>query len=185
MSLMGIITNSKNEEYMVKELSDYFPFQNIIFITDKNIENVRNIKFEILAIDCNIKNIDILKLIISNAKFIILNADLTINIGMLENLDLTIITYGFNNKATLTVSSVAENNIIICLQRIIKNIFEQKKTPSPNSPLGKGVCRKKFIFYFPASYVVVNHTYFNPFFCLKCLMQAIRITASWLDTSCE
>ena len=62
MSLMGIITNSKNEEYMVKELSDYFPSQNIIFITDKNIENVRNIKFEILAIDCNIKNIDILKL---------------------------------------------------------------------------------------------------------------------------
>ena len=39
MSLMGIITNSKNEEYMVKELSDYFPSQNIIFITDKNIEN--------------------------------------------------------------------------------------------------------------------------------------------------
>ena len=129
MSLMGIITNSKNEEYMVKELSDYFPSQNIIFITYKNIGNVRNIKFEILAIDCNIKNIDILKLIISNAKFIILNADLTINIGMLENLDLTIITYGFNNKATLTVSSVAENNIIICLQRIIKNIFEQKYEP--------------------------------------------------------
>ena len=45
MSLMGIITNSKNEEYMVKELSDYFPSQNIIFITDKNIENVRNMKF--------------------------------------------------------------------------------------------------------------------------------------------
>lgn len=129
MSLMGIITNSKNEEYMIKMLSEYFPIENIFFITDKNIDNIKNIRFETVIIDCNIKNRDMLKMIISNAKFIILNADLMLDLGMLENLDLTIITYGFNSKATLTVSSVSENNIIICLQRIIKNIFGEKYEP--------------------------------------------------------
>lgn len=129
MSFMGIITNSKNEEYMIEMLSEYFPIENIIFITDKNIDNIKNIRFETVIIDCNIKNRDMLKVIISNAKFIILNADLMLDLGILENLDLTIITYGFNSKATLTVSSVSESNIIICLQRIIKNIFGEKYEP--------------------------------------------------------
>ena len=42
---------------------------------------------------------------------------------------MTIISYGFNNKATFTISSVSENNIIICLQRTIKNIFDEKIEP--------------------------------------------------------
>ena len=42
---------------------------------------------------------------------------------------MTIISYGFNNKATFTISSVSENNIIICLQRTIRNIFDEKIEP--------------------------------------------------------
>ena len=47
----------------------------------------------------------------------------------MDNLNLTVITFGFNNKATFTVSSIEENNIIICLQRIIYNKDEEKIEP--------------------------------------------------------
>lgn len=126
MSFIGIITNPKNEEYMNKILSENF---NIVFINDKNIEHMRNIKFETIVIDTNIKDIQNLKTIVSSAKYIILNSDLVMDFDVLENLNLMVISYGFNNKSTFTVSSVSENHIIICLQRIIKNIFCKKYEP--------------------------------------------------------
>lgn len=126
MSFIGIITNPKNEEYMVKKLSKNFQ---VIFINDRNIEYIKNIKFETVVIDTNIKDMNNLKIVVSNAKYVILNSDLIIDFDMLENLSLVVISYGFNNKATFTVSSVTESNIIICLQRIIKSIFSVKYEP--------------------------------------------------------
>ena len=129
MSFIGIITNQKNEEYMKKTLHKKFNISQIIFITDKNIENMKNIRFETIVIDSLIENIKNLKLIISNSKYIILNSDLVINFDILNSLNLVVISYGFNNKATFTVSSVSESNIIICLQRIINNIYGEKYEP--------------------------------------------------------
>lgn len=129
MPFIGIITNSKNEQYMKKMLSKDLPIENIIFITNKNIENIKNIRFETVVIDSKIYDFKNLKSIVSNAKYIILNADLNIDLKLLEDLNLAIVTYGFNNKATFTVSSVSETNVIICLQRIIKNIFEERYEP--------------------------------------------------------
>ena len=45
------------------------------------------------------------------------------NLNAINDLNLIAITYGFNNKATFTVSSITENIIIICLQRVI---FDRK-----------------------------------------------------------
>lgn len=130
MSLIGIITNQKNESYIIKELSKYISIDNIIFITEKNIQNIKNVKFQTILIDREIKSSNSLKNIISNSKYIILNSDLTnIDLSVLNNIKLNIITYGFNNKATFTVSSISEDKIIICLQRIIKNVFEEKFEP--------------------------------------------------------
>ena len=47
----------------------------------------------------------------------------------MDNLNLTVITYGFNNKSTFTVSSIEENNMIICLQRVIFNKNGSKIEP--------------------------------------------------------
>ncbi len=121
MFFIGVITNQKNEEYVKMELSSIISVENIIFITEKNISNVKNIKFETVIIDTNIKNRVELRKIISNCKYIILNSDIDIDLEIIENLNLTIITYGFNNKSTFTVSSIEDNKIIICLQRIILN----------------------------------------------------------------
>ena len=51
------------------------------------------------------------------------------NIEIINNLNLTVITYGFNNKSTFAVSSINENTIIICLQRIILSKNNQPIEP--------------------------------------------------------
>lgn len=119
MFLVGIVTNQKNELYVKKELSDIICKENIIFINDKNISNMKNIKFEFIVIDTQINNIAEFRKIISNSKYVILNSDIENNIEVIKDLNLMIVTYGFNNKSTFTVSSITESNIIICLQRII------------------------------------------------------------------
>ena len=121
MHLIGFITNSKNENYIKKELSTIVTDNSVIFINDKNLENIKNITFEILVIDNELKNRADYRKIISKAKYIILNSDFNANLEVLNNLNLLIITYGFNSKATFSVSSITENNIIICLQRIIND----------------------------------------------------------------
>lgn len=129
MSFIGIVTNSKNEESMLKKIIKLFPADNIIFITSKNIDNIRNIQFETVVINGNIKDDIKLKHIITKSKYVILNTDVELEKEFWKDLNLTIISYGFNNKATFTISSVSENNIIICLQRTIKNVFDEKIEP--------------------------------------------------------
>lgn len=130
MAFIGIITNQKNEEYIKRILCKNLQANDmILFISDKNIDNMKNIRFETIMIDKNIKNKKELKNMISNSKYLILNADLNLELDRLENLNITIITYGFNSKATLSVSSIAENKVMICLQRIIKGVEEQKQEP--------------------------------------------------------
>lgn len=119
MFFIGVVTNQKNESYIKNKLSKILPIENIIFITDKNILNVKNIKFETIIIDAKINNKVELRKILSTAKYVILNSDIDMNLEVINDLNLTVITYGFNNKSTFTVSSITENSIIICLQRII------------------------------------------------------------------
>ena len=59
----------------------------------------------------------------------ILNGDIELREEVLKNLNLVVISYGFQSKATFTVSSVSERNIIICLQRIIKSVTGKKYEP--------------------------------------------------------
>ena len=122
MFFIGVITNKKNESYLKKELKSIIPTDNIFIINDGNIENIKNIKFEIVIIDKQINNKLELRNILSKSKYIILNSDIEMNVEAINNLKLIAITYGFNSKCTFTVSSITENNIIICLQRSIKNI---------------------------------------------------------------
>lgn len=129
MAFIGIVTNEKNIQYMLTNLKNIFDRQKVIFINDNNIEHLQNIKFETIAIDCEINNIMQLKKLISNANYLILNADIEVNGFLLEDINLMAITYGFKGKATITVSSVSENNIIICLQRIIKTAQNGKYEP--------------------------------------------------------
>ncbi|MCI9015702.1 MAG: hypothetical protein HFJ53_00825 [Clostridia bacterium] len=129
MSLIGIISENKNEAYVNKVINKNFSTDTVINITEKNITNIKNIRFETLLITGNnekiLKKIDILKNIISGVKYLIINADIKTNLLVLDNINIKVITFGFNSKSTITASSVNEENILICIQRTVENVKKE------------------------------------------------------------
>lgn len=142
MLFIGIISNEKEENYIDREIEKELGLKenSVLFIKEKSIENIKNIKFETIIINRKFKNTKILKEMIKNAKYLIINSDIEENLKLLENIKATVITYGFNSKATITASSVGEDEIIICVQRTIKNKsgnnieLQEIKYPIYNNP---------------------------------------------------
>ena len=122
MSFVGFLVKEKYEndfENILKRTIN----DGVIAINEKSISNVKNVHFETIVIDRNIKAEfeDDLNAIIKMARYLIINAD-KLDINKIRGLNVTIITYGFNNKSTITASSVEEDDMLICLQRNIEGI---------------------------------------------------------------
>ncbi|MFR2534234.1 MAG: hypothetical protein ACLTEH_02580 [Clostridia bacterium] len=124
MPFIGIIVEEANENWMKKRLKEVLQVSesSILFIKEKSIDNIKNIKFETVLLAREFKNIDALKKLLESTKYLIVNSDITNNLSILDNLELTVITYGFNSKATITTSSVTEDRLLLCVQRNIKDI---------------------------------------------------------------
>ena len=128
MFFIGIVSEEKNEKQIKDILKQKIENENVVFINEKNIENIKNIKFKIIVLNKGIDNKNI-KNILLNAEYLILNSDINVKIDLIENLDLKVITYGFNSKSTVTASSVTEEEMLICVQRNIINIKGKKIEP--------------------------------------------------------
>ena len=128
MPFIGIIADEKRENIIRKGLISELKLKesSVLNIKEKNIENIKNVKFETVIIDRKFKNLEMLKKILVDAKYVVINTDIIKNLNILEDLELTVITYGFNSKATITASSVTDESSLICLQRTISNIYAQK-----------------------------------------------------------
>ena len=124
MPLVGIIAKRRECQAMKKEIKD--KNIEIIEITRESIKNLRNIGFEeiifLQKINLEEDEYKYMKEIISNTKYLIINGD--IGIDILKNIKIEkpikLITFGFNSKSTITISSVKEEKIIVCLQRDIE-----------------------------------------------------------------
>lgn len=126
MALIGIISDSKSEKVISELLEEKLGnSNNIIVINSKSVENLKNIKFETVLILNNNKiteeNSEAFSKIIKNSRYLIINADIELQIKLEENIELNIITFGFNPKSTITASSV-EESILICIQRNLRDI---------------------------------------------------------------
>ena len=129
MSLIGILTEHKNEIYLKKQLENR-QLDDVFFLSENTIENMRNIKFETFLLGKKIeKKQDIIRYMAQKASYFIINSDIKDNLPILDNLNLMVITYGYNQKATVTASSVEENKIMICLQRSIRNVYQEEIEP--------------------------------------------------------
>ena len=126
MPLIGIVAKRRESQAIRRELKD--KNIEIIEITKESIKNIKNIKFQEIIFLQNI-NLDeeeykYLKEIISKTKYLIFNGDIEIDI--LKKIELQkpikLITFGFNSKSTITISSITEEKIIACLQRNIEKI---------------------------------------------------------------
>jgi len=128
VSFIGIIADSKYESYIKRildnSLNRKLKTHTIIAINEKSIENIKNIKFEtILIMDLEgVKEKEyVLNEMFQKAKYLVINADMESTLESINNMQLNIITFGFNSKSSITASSV-EENFLICLQRNIVDI---------------------------------------------------------------
>ena len=123
MTFVGIISDNKSFQILKENIDtqDY----NLIQINNKSIENIKNIKFEIIIINKELKSLEEKKLIIdflcTNSKYILLNTDLNKELNFSQKCKEKIITFGLNHKATVTISSITESSILVYLQRNVKD----------------------------------------------------------------
>ena len=123
MVFIGIVTNSKSEEDITKLLSlnKILKENNVIFIKESNIDNIKNVHFDTIVINSKFNKMDELTNLLSNSKNIIINMDEEINFENDNISNLNLITYGFNSKSSVTISSITEDEVLICVQRNICN----------------------------------------------------------------
>lgn len=128
MAFIGVIAESKNEMQIKRILDNSLNSKHkehtIIVINDKNIENIKNIRFETLLIASldGITNKNTINEFLKNCKYLVISADIDNSaIELNNNIKLNVITFGFNQKSTITASSV-EDELMICIQRKIYNI---------------------------------------------------------------
>lgn len=131
MAVIGIITKSNNIIEIEKTLEKYgIHEKNIVIISKHTIENIKNVKFDIIIIFDQIEDDDILKKVLDSSKYLIINTDFKENMKLLDMAeDKYVITFGFNSRATITIISNENDEIILDLQREIENL-EKKKIES-------------------------------------------------------
>ena len=90
----------------------------------RSIENVKNIKFETIIIEDNLdkfkKNKETLEKIWENTEYILINTDKNPKQQKIEE-SIKKITYGLNQKAVVTISSVSDTDILIYWQKDLFN----------------------------------------------------------------
>lgn len=128
MAVIGIITKSNNINEIEKTLEKYgIHEKNIVIITKHTIENIKNVKFDIIIIFDQIEDGDILKKVLDSSKYLIINTDFKENMKLLNIAeDQYVITFGFNSRATITIISNENDEIILDLQREIENLNKEK-----------------------------------------------------------
>ena len=131
MTFIGFLVEKKDENNFEKALKGMLEEKCIkavvVAINEKNIDNVKNIKFQTIIMDRNIddKLTAKLKELLKATQYLIVNADV-VNMEKIQNMNLTVITYGFGSKCTVTASSIDEEEMIVCLQRGIISLAGNK-----------------------------------------------------------
>ena len=125
MLFIGIITDQKSENDIKKLLlnNNFLTENNVIFIKEKNIDNIKNVHFDTVVVNKQFDKIDELNKILENAKNVILNIDTIANNKELNIANASLITYGFNSKSSITISSVTDDDVLIYLQHNIYNTY--------------------------------------------------------------
>ena len=125
MIIIGIVTDIKSENYIkkIQNNNSVLKKYHIIFIRENSIDNIKNIKFETIIVNREFEDKDSLNKLIAKSEYVIVNEDIGTIIDLLKDIKSNIITYGFNSKSTITMSSVTDDSIQVSVQR---NIISKK-----------------------------------------------------------
>jgi hypothetical protein len=144
MPFIGIIAKESESNFIKNEVTknsvnNKFEFINI---NKESIQNIKNIKFDIVVINNNIsdflKSSKYLENVLKSAKYLIVNSDVQDNTNIFNckefdaanNIDslnhkTNIITYGLNQHAMITISSIKNENILLCIQKSMRDINDK------------------------------------------------------------
>lgn len=114
---------SKNVE-LINELIEY---NKIAIVNEENVKKYINEEIDILIIEDEIVQSKYLEQLCNHSKYILLQDNVNLNIKLEKNSN--VITFGFNHKSTVTVSSISEEKIVICVQREIKSFKNKSIEP--------------------------------------------------------
>lgn len=131
MSFIGIITDSRSQEKMQAILDQSFfkRGNEIIWIKESNIENIKNITFDTIVVNKKFEKIDRLIQLLQKVKYLVMNMDIGNDIKVESQGEISIITYGFHPKSTITASSVEEERALLCLQRTVTSKYGKRVNP--------------------------------------------------------
>ncbi len=123
MSFIGVVASKKCFENIQKKMTEEIKEEtiNLLPINLRSIENVKNIKFETIIVEDSLEKFknhkEIIQKILEKAEYILINTDKNKEIENIPNQ----ITYGLNQKADVTVSSISETDILVYWQKSLKN----------------------------------------------------------------
>ena len=120
MFFIGIITDKNSENNIKNIMKNRLKESEIVFLNNNNLENFRNVKFDSIVINNEIEDKYILDRILEKSRYVLYNSDIRIKENTSKNLKQEVITYGYNSKAGVTISSVTEENYLIYIQKNIK-----------------------------------------------------------------
>lgn len=128
MKFIGVVSEDKYiKSKLIEHLNNKKNIYNIVNINEKNINSLKDLNFETIVINDDIeKNIETLNKILVNSKYVIVNSN---NKLIQNNQKHNIITYGLNFNADVTVSSIKEDKIMVCMQKDIENIYNKIEEP--------------------------------------------------------
>ena len=163
MPFIGVIAKESDANFIKKEViknSIRNKFE-IININKKSIENIKNIRFETIIINDDLadffKTSKYLEDILRNVKYLVINSDVVKDLEVLVNSNINVITYGLNQKAMVTMSSIKSENILICVQSKFENsigqmIEEQEVNVKISKNNLKKICNSMAVFSILAIY---------------------------------
>ncbi len=126
MSFIGVIASKKCFENIKRKVEEKINKENINFvqINLRSIENVKNIKFETIIVEDSLEKFKnyrpILEKIFENIQYLMINTDKNTEPKEFKNIPY-LVTYGLNQKATVTVSSISEIDILVYWQKSFQN----------------------------------------------------------------
>lgn len=125
MPFIEIITDTKSQIQLNKSIKkEQVNNCEILYIKEKNIDNIKNIKLETLVINKKIEDMEKISKIIENTKNVIINLDF----NKIEKQN-KFISYGYNSKSDITISSIDKDEALIYIQKEITSIFGRKIEP--------------------------------------------------------
>ncbi len=131
MAFIGVISEHQKFDIIKKNIQKNVNKNEItlININNKNIENLKNIKFDTIVLLDSIEKFknqnSNLQLICKDIRYLIINSDIKIMLDVLADIKANILTFGLNHKSTITFSSITDENILISVQRSFMNKNEK------------------------------------------------------------